>query len=216
MSRRGFPAPRYNGYVVFGLLGLALLALQAPAPASPAVAPQGRAVSWDLAESLLRKLEALERRGGKPARSQTVVVTEGELNSYLNLSLGPKMPPGVSDVDVALATARVAVKALVDLEQVKGKMPATGTFNPVSYLSGRVPVELKGRFRNGQDGFGSLELEEARLGGLSVPLSLVEQLVVSLTRTGDSPHGFDIHAPFRLPYSVRRLRLQPGRALLDL
>ena len=30
-----------------------------------------------------------------------------------------------------------------------------------------------------------------------------------------SPQGFDILAPFPLPWTARRVRLEPGRALVD-
>ena len=50
---------------------------------------------------------------------------------------------------------------------------------------------------------------------MRVPISVLEQLVLSATKNDANPEGFDIHAPFRLPYSVNRLRLEPGRALLD-
>jgi hypothetical protein len=39
--------------------------------------------------------------------------------------------------------------------------------------------------------------------------------VARSTRKPDNPEGVDISAPFRLPYSVRRVRLEPGRAFLD-
>ena len=50
---------------------------------------------------------------------------------------------------------------------------------------------------------------------MRVPTSVLGQLVLSATKSEANPEGVDITAPFRLPYSVNRLRLQPGRALLD-
>lgn len=201
------------------LLALALVTAVHGAPAQGARGSvAGRPLSWDQAESLARKLDAIEKRRQvpKPGKSETIVVTEGELNSYLNLGLGPKLPQGLTELDVQLQEDRIAAKALVDLEQVRGKMPATNAWNPVSYLTGRVPVELTGRYRSQEEGFGILEVENVRLSALPIPVSFLEQLVVSLTRSSANPQGFDIHAPFRLPYAVRRLRLQTGRALLEL
>jgi hypothetical protein len=48
-----------------------------------------------------------------------------------------------------------------------------------------------------------------------VPISLLHQIVSSTTKTEDLPDGFDIRAPFRLPYSLRQVRIEPGRAYLD-
>ena len=55
-----------------------------PTPARPDL-------SWAEADALAQKLADAERRmrEGKAPSPVTVLVTEGELNSYLNLSLGP-------------------------------------------------------------------------------------------------------------------------------
>jgi hypothetical protein len=141
-----------------------------------------------------------------------VGVTQGELNSFLNLSI--KLPPGLTDIDFALQQDVISAKAVVDLDRVRGQLPPTGALNPVSYLSGRVPVELEGKLPS-DNGFGSIELSKIRLGGLPIPVSLLEQMVLQMTKTHDNPGGFDILSPFRLPYSVRKVRIQPGQALLD-
>jgi hypothetical protein len=189
---------------------------QAGGPPAPAPGPQRADLSWDEADSLARKLADAERRmreGKKPAASP-VLVTEGELNSYLNLSLGPKMPQGLTDLKVRLESDRLSASALLDLEQVQGQIKDGGALRLFRLLGGPVPVELKGRMPN-QDGFGQIQVDELRLGTFPVPMSLLEQIVTSSTRSADYPQGFDIHSPFRLPYALKRVRLQPGRALLD-
>jgi hypothetical protein len=173
-------------------------------------------LSWDEAESLAHKLADAEkwmREGKRPAVSR-VLVTEGELNSYLNLTLGPKMPQGLTDLKVRLDSDRLQATALLDLEQVQGKVKDGGALRLFRLLGGPVPVELKGRMPN-EDGFGQIQVDELRLGAVPLPMSLLEQIVTSSTRTPDNPQGFDIHSPFRLPYALKRVRLQPGRALLD-
>jgi hypothetical protein len=192
----------------------ALLAVGQANAAAPAAT---RALSWELARSFAQKLEALEKRPRKPGpRSpQQVVVSEGELNSYLNLSLGTKMPPGLTNVDVVLDSGRILARALVNLEQVRDKGLSPGPWSPLNYLTGSVPLEVKGSYRNAESHFGALEVEEMRLGTFPVPMSLLEQLVLSATRTQDNPRGFDIHAPFRLPYAAKRFRLQRGQVAIE-
>jgi hypothetical protein len=186
------------------VLGSARLDAQAPAPGP----------SLPAAESLARKLTAIETRKGEKARKpETVVVTEHELNSYLNLKLGAEMPTGISDVQVSMQRERLQATGQVDLDRLdlkKGSSP----FSPLALLSGKVPVMLRGRLQS-LDGFGNVQIEEVQLATIPVPISVLERLIASSTRTARNPQGFDINAPFRFPYSVKRVRLEPGRALLD-
>src|SRR5262249_11522169 len=120
-----------------------------------------------------------------------------------------------SDVDIRVESERLVAHAVLDIDQLKSRMPPTSGFNPLSYLSGRLPVELRSRFPN-SDGFGTLELEDVKLGGYTIPSPFRPQLVLSARRNADTPEGFDIRSPFRLPYAVKRMRLQSGKVLLDL
>jgi hypothetical protein len=193
------------------VLAVLLAALMADAPAPGPL-------SWADAQSLGSKLAAIERHRRLPAPRprQTVTVTEGELNSYLNLSLGPRMPQGLTAVQVRmLANERLEASGTVDLEKVRGHVSDGGSMlNPLALLSGEVPVYLSGRFRN-KDGFGTIEWEEVRISSIRLPVSVLGQLVASSTKGRRYPEGWDIHAPFRLPYSARRIRLAAGQAFLD-
>jgi hypothetical protein len=120
------------------------------------------------------------------------------------------------DVDFQLEADRLVARAAVDLEKVKEALNANSIFNPLSLLTGTMPIEAKGRLKNKEDGFGAFEIEDVRLGPMLVPPSLLHQLVASATRTSQNPQGFDILAPFRFPYALRKVRLQQGKALLDL
>jgi hypothetical protein len=199
------------------LAGLLLAAVPAPGQdVRPAPARPG--LSWSEADSLTRKLADIQTRASRPAparprKAESVQVTQSEVNSYLNLAYAPRMPKGVSDVDVQFGQQRIQARGLLDLEQFRGKVEIP-TFSPLSFLSGQVPVELSGKFVN-QDGFGSIEWETAYISGIRVPITMLEQIVLSSTRTSAHPEGVDIHAPFRLPYSVRSVRLEPGKAFLE-
>jgi len=196
------------------LVPLALLLAASPLfGQDPRPAPARAGLSWAEADALTRKLADIEVRARQtPRRAETVQVTQGEVNSFLNLTYAPEMPTGVTDVDVLFGTQRITARAFLDLEQFRGKVEIP-TFSPLSLLSGRVPVELTGKFVN-QDGFGAIEWESAYIASMRVPISMLEQIVVASSRTSERPEGFDIHAPFRLPYSVKSVRLEPGQAFL--
>jgi len=201
------------------LIALLLVAPVASAEQSPRPVPRP-GLSWAAAESLNQKLQSIEKQRGvaprKGTRPETVTVTESELNSYLNLTLAEKLPKEVKDLEVHLLEhERLQATGLVDLDKVKAKVAATASpWNPLLLLGGFVPVQLSGRLVN-RDGFGSIIWEDVRVNAWSLPINLLEQMVASATKKPDNPQGFDISAPFRLPYSVRRVRLETGRALLE-
>jgi len=174
-----------------------------------------RPLSYAEAESLSRKFKTIELQNQttRARKPESVLITEGELNSYLNLTYAPDLP-GITDMDIRIDSERIEARGLIDLERVRGKVPAPSPWSPLALLRGKVPVELKGTLRT-RDGFGTIEVEEAWIASIPVPMSFVEQIVASATKKASQPEGFDIHAPFRLPYSVNRVRLEPARAFLD-
>lgn len=200
-----------------GLLLAAALASPLATPARPA--PTRPGLTWAAADSLARKIGVVERalaeaKGARPALPRTLEVSEGELNSYLNLTLGPKVPPELSQVAFRIEAGRLAGTGLVDLDRLKAKVPASGPLNPLSLLGGLVAVDLKARLAS-QDGVASFAFDEIRLAGVSLPVAILQQAVLSATRTRENPAGFDLGAPFRLPYAIKQVRLEPGRAWLS-
>jgi hypothetical protein len=204
------------------LIGLLLAPDVPPARPRPAAtarpAPSRPGLSWAEADSLTRKLAVIEAHHRqqpppKSARKQTVQVTQGEVNSYLNLSYASELPKGVSDLEIRFGNERIDAKGSVDIEQVKGSVAAP-SWSPLALLGGLVPIELSGKLVT-TDGFGTIELDSAYVASIRVPISVVEQMVASSTKSEKRPDGFDIHAPFRLPYSVDRVRIEPGKATLE-
>ena len=117
------------------------------------------------------------------------------------------------DVAVRFERERIETTGVVDLDRV-GKLQSDSALSPLSLLAGPVGVEIRGHLQN-QDGFGTIEWEQVRVASIPVPLSVLARLVASSTRNARQPEGFDIHAPFRLPYAARRVTLQPGKAVLE-
>jgi hypothetical protein len=200
------------------VLGLAfLLAAQATA-SSPETrpAPSRPGLSWEEADSVTRVLRRIDRRlrSGRPASGDTIVVTEGQLNSFVNLTLADKIPPEMSDLELRLLPDRLAARARLDLDQLRSKIPEGGAATLLSMLTGVVPVELTGRV-DSAEGLFRLELEEVLIGGVSLPPALLAQIVSFATRNEERPQGLDITAPVALPWTARQVRMRPGRALVD-
>ncbi len=188
-------------------------AARLPPPARPP-APAG--LSWEDSDNLARALSRVERRlrAGRPAADGPVLVTERELNSYLNLELASKLPAGVSELALRLERGRVVARASLDLDRVKGRLPAGAATSLLAFMGGVVPVELAGRL-SAANGTGRVEIEQASLGGVSLPPAMIAQMVSLSTRSAAQPAGFDVLAPFALPWTARGVRLEPGRALVD-
>ena len=103
---------------------------------------------------------------------------------------------------------------MLDLDAVRSKLPTSGPSTLLTFLSGSVPVELKGRFQ-GADGQGRVEIEEATVAGISLPPALLSQIVAQATRSSKQPEGFDLLTPFPLPWTARSVKLEAGRAVVE-
>ena len=113
---------------------------------------------------------------------------------------------------------------------MKSKVPQGRGAGLLAFLSGTVPVELRGRFSSA-DGTGQVEVEEALVAGVSLPPALVAQIVSQSTRSAKRPAGLRhpvpvpaaLHGPPRppragagarrfLPVGPRRCRRAVGRS----
>jgi hypothetical protein len=198
------------------LLPLACVALVlgqgAPTTGQPVRPPAPAGLSWEDADWVAGTLARIERRlgAGKPASRQPIVVTQRQLNSYVRLAA--KLPAALTDLELGLEKDRLLARGNLDLDQVKSKMPQGAGL--LAFLSGTVPVQLRGRLWSAE-GSGRVEVEEATVAGISLPAAVLAQLVSQSTKNAKRPEGIDILQPFPLPYKARRVRLEPGRALVE-
>jgi hypothetical protein len=199
-----------------GLLSLLLLQAAPPLKGDSVRPPAPAGLSWEDADWVAETVARVERRlvAGKPASRQAIVVTQRQLNSWVNLTLASKIPEGVSGLELGLEKDRLVARGTLDLDRLKSKIPPGAGASLVAFLSGAVPVELRGRFSSA-DGTGRVEVEEALVSGISLPPAVLAQIVSQSTKNASRPAGFDILSPFPLPFTARRVRLEPGRVLVD-
>jgi hypothetical protein len=197
-------------------LGLALWLAQSaaspgsnPTPPARPKAPPG--LSWEDSDQIADTVSRLERRlkAGKPASREPITVTERQVNSYVALELGPKLPPSITGLRLRFEPQRLAATGTLDLDAVRSKLPSL-----LAFMGGTVPVVLKGRLSAAR-GQGKIDLEEATVGGISLPASLLSQMVAQATRSAKQPEGVDILAPFPLPWTAESVRLESGRAVVE-
>jgi hypothetical protein len=65
-----------------------------------------------------------------------------------------------------------------------------------------------------QNGIGRFQLQSAEISGISIPKSLVQELLSYYSRTAENPSGIGIDDPFELPARIKEIRVGKGEALV--
>jgi hypothetical protein len=145
--------------------------------------------------------------------AQTTQLTDAELNSYLRFHLKDQVPVGIVEPTLnALGDGRVAGGALIDLDAVR-KSRKRGWTDPLSYLTGQMPLAATGVLTT-QNGIGRFQLESASISGVSIPKSLVQELLTHYSKSAENPSGIGIDDPFELPAKIKEIRVGKGEALV--
>src|SRR6476660_5259203 len=172
---------------------LLLAALLGLAP----LAAQGR-LSKEDADHFQSKLTRIVTFGSTPSARATqpiaTPVSDAEVNSYLRYLAADQIPVGIVEpVLSALGDGRVSGRAVVDLDAVR-KQKQRGWLDPMSYLSGSLPLTASGLLIT-KDGVGRFQLESAQISGVSVPKSLLQELLAYYSRTPENPRGISMDDP---------------------
>ncbi len=194
---------------------LLLVTLLAQMSGSNPAAPKS-GLSRELSDAFGKKLELLERFDRDPKVKRSVVsVLESELNSYVRFAMAEKVPRGLRDVRIVLRDGRLELRGLANLSELaelKEKASGVGSF--LSLLGGEMAVEIVADFKSDR-GFGQFEVLSAQVGPVSLSPSMVSDIVARATVDASRPSGFDIRAPFRLPYSAKRIRPLQALATIE-
>lgn len=172
-------------------------------------------VSRREADSLERKILEMAQYATSPlGGARLTPVTEGELNSYLNLALASQFPAGVTEPVISmLGDGRVAGRAVVDLDAFGRARATHGRWDPTMLLTGRLRVGVEGILRTAR-GLARFELHSADIEGMPIPKALVAELVAFYTRGPDYPSGVDIDAPFALPARIAEIHVNERQAII--
>jgi hypothetical protein len=179
--------------------------------AAPLVA-QGR-LSKEDADRFQSKLTKIVALGNGPAakssQRQNTPVTDVELNSYLKYRAGDQVPTGIVEPELsALGGGRVAGRAVVDLDAVRTQKKR-GWFDPLGYLTGRLPVTASGVLVT-KEGKGQFQLQSAEISGVTVPKSVLQELLSYYSKSAENPEGINMDAPFDLPAKIQEIRVGTG------
>jgi len=166
-------------------------------------------------DRLQRKIDEIAKNASAvPLHSKQTSVLENEVNSYLAFNAKNKIPQGLTNPEITiLGNGALAGRVLVDIDEYKRHRTPQGFLDPLSYISGQVPVTARGVLR-ARDGKGRFELASAEMGGVPLPEPILQQLVAFFSSTPQNPQGFDMNAPFNLPAKIRELLINKGQAVV--
>jgi hypothetical protein len=176
---------------------VALFAFSAAAQESSRAALAARAC--DKIDAIAAHDETSRRRRARPVLTS---LSEAEINAYLDVYGPAFLPRGITDPEIRLGdNGRVRARATVDLNDVRRSRPRSWR-DPLSYLTGSVEVVATGTVA-ADEGFGRAQLESATVAGVSIPRSVIDELLQFYTKTPERPDGFDLDTPFELPANIR-------------
>lgn len=148
-----------------------------------------------------------------PASAQTTQLSDVEVNSYLRYNIKDQVPVGIAEPTLtALGDGRVRGGAVIDLDAVRSSKQR-GWTDPMGYLRGQLPLTASGVLVT-QNGIGRFQLESAEISGITVPKSLVQELLSYYSRSAENPNGIGIDDPFELPARIKEIRVGKGEAMV--
>jgi len=166
-------------------------------------------------ETLKQKVAVINAHAERPTRQGLrTTVTEGEVNAYLAYDAGTQIPAGVVEPSVTiLGAGRLSGRAVVDLDAVRKSKNATSFWDPMSYLTGRLPVTAAGTLKT-SNGTGQFLLETAAIGGVPIPKLVLQEIVSYYSRTSSNPAGIGLDDRFALPARIREIQVERGQAII--
>jgi hypothetical protein len=172
-------------------------------------------LSQQRGDELQRKIDEIAKNGSNhPVAPKNTPMSELETNSYLTFNAKDKIPRGLTNPEITMiGEGRLSGRVVVDLDEFKRHRRSQGLMDPLSYVSGRVPLTARGVLRT-RAGEGQFQLAAAEILGVPLPKPLVQELVAYFSRTPEKPAGFDIDAPFGLPAKIREIVVNQGEAII--
>jgi hypothetical protein len=158
----------------------------------------------------IEKNSLTPRKGGAARSTQ---VSDAEVNAYLRFLAGSQIPVGIVEPDLrGVGNGRVTGRAVVDLDAVRTQKKR-GWTDPLGYLTGRLPVTAAGTLST-SNGVGKFQLESAEISGVTIPKSLLQELLSYYSKTPENPAGINMDEPFTLPAAIQEIRIGQGTAVI--
>ena len=149
----------------------------------------------------------------KPLPAQTTQISDNELNAYFKFNAKDQIPVGIVEPTInALGDGRVGGRAVVDLDAVRTQKQR-GWLDPLGYMTGRLPITATGTLST-KEGVGKFNLESAEISGVTIPKTVLQELLSYYSRSKEDPDGINMDDPFELPARIREIRVGKATATI--
>jgi hypothetical protein len=164
---------------------------------------------------LRAKVDAIARNAELPTPSPLLTqITEREVNAYFAFDGRPHLPAGLADPRIVIQRdLSLLGTATLDLDAVRQQRQSRGWLDPLAYLSGKMAVSVSGRLESA-NGLARFLLDSAKIGGITVPKVVVQELLTFYSKSPSSPRGLNLDDPYPLPAHIRRIDVRRGEALV--
>jgi hypothetical protein len=133
-----------------------------------------------------------------------------DVASFIFRQLASKLPESADSIQAMVSGDRISLRSVVDLSQV-----GSNVLGPLANVLGnREPVLFSGTLRVIKPGTGEFQIQQAKIGAIGVPASMIPTLIQRFDR-GARPAGVDANAlPLPLPQYVGDIRVANGKITL--
>ncbi|HEY4218493.1 MAG TPA: hypothetical protein VGM67_15230 [Gemmatimonadaceae bacterium] len=197
--------------VVAGAIGWFTRDQWLPARFRPQAAVVAKAPTWEpLSDSGAARtrsaLNKLSQRTGPVFQT----VSGADAASYVFTELAKEMPPSTDSIEAMVNGETVSMRANVRMADVGSA--ALGSL--ASMFGDRERVELSGTFDVMKPGLAEFQIQNIKVGGLTVPHGMIPQLVSHLSK-GERPAGLSADGlPLPIPHYVGDIRVANGKITL--
>jgi hypothetical protein len=197
-------AARHFGVFLF-LAGLLLCCAGSFAAAQTAAVTPSKAAAAEC-RSKLDKLEAFPGKR-KSGETQTMKLSENEINSYLALDLGAQFHPCLKSLVMVFEENRLKATAMIDFDLL-GTTSSKLLPKLVSLIfSGVHTIAADGQLL-AKDGKAQFKMNQALFDGSALPKPLIEGIISAVGRKQNPP--FDPLQPSEMPYEINKVDMHPG------
>lgn len=155
--------------------------------------------------------EKLSEAQQGPESYQSMVLTEEELNIYVQQNFGDQIPAEIKSWRVSLRGDRVLLKLVLDLNEFRETLGEELSEDVARVLRGYVTLSVRGRFW-GEEGIGWVDIERLRLGFLPIPVSLIRRMIISKGSQADTEF---LDKGFLLPEGFVKVEVRDSQIIIN-